>query len=578
MYRPDVLHRADPVPPTLPRSDEEQQLQSIIELAADAIISTDASQRITLFNPSAERMFGYASADVLGQTLDVLIPEAARASHRVSVGDFGHGTTAKRTMGERGQIWGRRRSGELFPAEASISKSQVGDELHFTAILRDVTGARRAEEEREALLAAERATRGAAERAELRMEFLARAGDLLHESLVNEETFRALAELIVPELATFCLIDVVDADGVVRRLQVVHADPAKRELADRLRDYPKRQTAYVTRDAILTGKAELVAQVTDEMLVERSDDADHLAVLRALAPASLVVAPLKAGGKTIGALLLARDAGMARCDADDLALAEDLAKRAASAIENGRLYHRARIAVEARDGVLGIVSHDLRNPLSVIGMGIASLLAGGTSDEARSREVLHTMQESVWWSQRLIQDLLDVTSVEAGGLSVVRSREDPVLLVARAVHFFEEIAARRGIALDLDLPEELPPVHADADRILQALGNLLSNGIKFTPAGGTVRAGATLVGNRVHFFVADGGPGVPPEDVTHIFDRFWTARRNARVRGAGMGLAIVRGIADAHGASVWVEPAPGGGAMFVLALDIVPVDATAAPD
>jgi PAS domain S-box-containing protein len=577
-YRPGVSSPSDPVASMTTPTDSERQLQSIVELAADAIISTDASLNVTLFNGAAERIFGYRRDEVLGQPLDMLLPETARGSHRGHVESFSRAAATNRRMGERGQIWGRRRSGELFPAEASISKSAIGGAMHYTAILRDVTRALRSEAERESLLVAERTARAAAEAAEHRMEFLARAGDLLHASLVNEETFSALAAMIVPALATYCVIDLVEEDGAVRRVQVHHADPDKQALADQLREYPKRQSAYLTRHAIMTGEAELVGTVTDAMLAERAEDTHHLGLLRALAPVSYVVAPLRTRDRTIGAILLARDARAVRYDGEDLALVVELAKRAASALENGRLYQQARIAIEARDGVLGIVSHDLRNPLSVIGMCVASLLTGGTGDDARTREALQTMQESVWWSQRLIQDLLDVTSVEAGGLSVTRTRQDPVLLVARAAHFFEEIAEQRGITLRLDLPEELPAVDADADRILQAVGNLISNAVKFTPAGGTVRVGAALVNGRILCFVADSGPGVPPDDVPHIFDRFWTARRNARVRGTGMGLAIVHGIARAHGAAVSLERAPEGGAMFILALEAAPLGGTTEPD
>jgi PAS domain S-box-containing protein len=555
-----------------PLSDSERQLQSIVELAGDAIVSTDASLRITLFNASAERTFGYERSEVMGQSLDMLLPEAARGSRHAYVEELGRIMATDGRLGERGQVWGRRRSGELFPAEASISKNEIHGAMHYTAILRDVTRRRRTDEEREALLLAARRARDAAEAAERRMAFLGRAGDLLHASLDNEDTFRALAGMIVPALATLCVIDLVEEDGTVCRLQAVHANPDKQPLAERLRQYPKPQSACLTQRAIETGTAELVAVVDDALLVQRAADADHLAVLRALAPTTFVIAPLPSREGTIGTILVARDAGGASYTGEDLTLVVELARRAASAIENGRLYRHARVAVEARDGVLGVVSHDLRNPLSAIGMCVASLLKSGTADETRTRETLTTMQESVWWSQRLIRDLLDVTSVEAGGLSVTRTRQDPVLLVARAAHFFEDIAAQRTIALHLDLPAALPPVDADADRILQALGNLLSNAIKFTPKGGVVRIGATLVEGQVHCFVADAGPGIRPEDVPHVFDRFWTVRRHTRTGGTGLGLAIVRGIAEAHRGTVWVEQAPEGGAMFILALDAAPRD------
>ena len=133
---------------------------------------------------------------------------------------------------------------------------------------------------------------------------------------------------------------------------------------------------------------------------------------------------------------------------------------------------------------------------------------------------------------------------------------------------FEELATERDIVLKMELPDELPLVNVDADRILQAMGNLIGNAAKFTPAGGTIVVGAALAETRIHLFVADSGPGVPADDIPHVFDRYWTARRHARARGTGVGLAIVRGIVDAHGGHVWVEANAGGGARFILALPI----------
>jgi PAS domain S-box-containing protein len=173
-------------------SDSETKLRGIVSLAADAIVSTDHAFRITLFNPAAERIFGYQAAEVMGEPLDILLPEAARAVHHEHLDRFRQSRVHGKVMGERGQIWGRRSTGELFPAEASISKIELHGETLYTAVLRDVTQQRRAEVEREALLAREKAARTAAEEARTRMDFLARAGDVLHSSLAYEETFRAL--------------------------------------------------------------------------------------------------------------------------------------------------------------------------------------------------------------------------------------------------------------------------------------------------------------------------------------------------------------------------------------------------
>lgn len=549
-------------------SDSETKLRGIVSLAADAIISTDGAYRITLFNPAAERIFGYPAAEVLGQPLDMLLPEAARAIHHTHLDRFRHSSVEAKTMGERGQIWGRRRTGELFPAEASISKIDLDGETLFTAVLRDVTQQRREEVEREALLAREKEARAAAEEANHRIDFLARATDVLHSSLAYEETFRALLELIVPALATYCVADVVEELGTVRRLHVVHEDPLKQELAERLRAYPRSQSHYLTRRAILDSRAELINDVTDQLFVDIAEDEEHLAIFRELAPASILMVPLRARERVLGALLFARDRSRQPYDAADMALALELAQRAASAVDNAQLYRRAQLAIRARDDVLGVVSHDLRNPLAVISMCATSLVQAGFGDATRNTEAMQTIQESTRWAQRLIQDLLDITVIEAGGLSLVSRAEDPVLLMTRVALSFEELAAAQNVTLVTTLPDQLPIIAGDADRLLQAIGNLISNALKFTPPGGEICVGAKAEEDAVRIFVSDSGPGVPEEDVPHVFDRFWTAQRNSRKRGTGMGLAIVRGIVEAHGGSVWVERNARGGATFNLRLPV----------
>jgi PAS domain S-box-containing protein len=549
-------------------SDTEQALRGIIALAADAIISADESFRITLFNPAAERIFGYSASEVLGQPLELLLPESQRDAHHAHLERFAASTTDARAMGERGQIWGRRKWGGLFPAEAAVSRLRIGGELHLTAVLRDVSAQRRAEVERETLLAREMQARAAAESAERRMEYLATASDILHSSLAVEETFVVLLQLIVPELASCCIIDVVEESGLVRRAHVVHDDPSKATFAERIRAYPREQAHFLTRRVIADGAAEVVPEVTDAYLQSIAEEETHLELLRGLGLASLIIVPLRAHGHTLGGMTLARDRSAPAYGAADLVVAEQLAQRAASALDNARLYARARQAIRVRDDVLGVVSHDLRNPLGVISMSATSLLGEGFADERRDREVLQTIRHSAHWAQRLIQDLLDVSAIEAGGLSLERRREDPVLLVMRIVMLHDAQAAERGLTLATALPDHLPALDVDADRIVQALGNLVGNACKFTPRGGTIRIGAEQRGDTVRFVVADTGPGIPAEHAPHIFDRFWTARRDARARGMGMGLAIVRGIAEAHGGRVALEHLGAGGATFVVTLPI----------
>lgn len=424
--------------------------------------------------------------------------------------------------------------------------------------------------ERETLLKREVQARAVAEAAERRMKFLTEASDLLHSSLDVKETFAALVRLIVPRLASCCVIDLIDESGRVHRAHSAHADSAKAGTVERLREYPSAQSRYLTRRAIDEGTSELVPHVSEGFLRSIAETDEHFQTLRALDPRSIVIVPLRARARALGAMLLCRDAPSPPYDEGDVALAEQLALRAASALDNARHYESARRAIRARDEVLGVVSHDLRSPLAAISMCATSLLAEGFADEARDRGALHTIQQSAHWAQRLIQDLLDVSAIEAGGLSIERRAEDPVILVMRAAMLHEELATSRGLSLVTELPESLPRVHADGDRIVQALSNLIGNACRFTPRRGTVRVGAEARGDMVRFYVRDDGPGVPAEDAPHVFDRYWTARRAGGSRGTGVGLAIVRGIADAHGGRAWLEPARASGATFSLALPVAP--------
>jgi len=435
---------------------------------------------------------------------------------------------------------------------------------------RDLTDRKRVEEERRTLLSQALVARRAAEAAEHRAQFLARAGEFLNSSLEYDATFERLAALIVPAIATFCVIDIVDDRGAPQRVQVVHERPEMRAAARRLADYPReRQRVYLTSDAIRRGKSRLMSRVDDAFLGMVAENAEHLSVLRALAPASYIVAPLIARGRILGAIALCRDETAPPYDEADLRMAEDLAHRAALALDNARLYDLARRSAQARDDMLGLVSHDLRNPLSAISMCVHALLERDDTEPARRVELLRIVRESADWANRMIEDLLDVSAIEAGRLSLERRPVDPVLVAAQAMQLFELMAEEQGITLDLDLPEHLPRIHADSERLLQALGNLLANALKFTPSGGHVRIQGSSDGAQVVLSVADTGPGVPAEDAPFIFDRYWHARRTAKARGTGLGLAIVKGIAGAHNGRAWVDAVAGGGSRFSIAIPVL---------
>jgi PAS domain S-box-containing protein len=557
--------------------EHEERFTRIISIAADAIISIDESQRITLFNHGAETIFGYAAAEMLGQPLGMLLPVGAADAHRRHVVAFGSSGDVARRMGERGQIFGRRKSGEVFPAEASISSTEVGGQRIYTAVLRDVTARWVAEDEKNRLLATAQAARDDAESAGRRLSVLLEVSALLSESLNLDTTLRNLAHFLVSELATFCIIDIVEDDGRHRRLHVVHADPAKQEIANALLRFPRDPNhPFLAREALRTGRIDLMRELTSAWLEQFTSDPEHLDVLRALDVRSCICVPLIARGRTVGAVALVRDGASPPYAEHDLGLVEALGQRAALAVDNARLYEEAQRAVRSRDEVLGIVSHDLRNPLSVISMCAAALTEEASPKPGNVGEIGEMMRESADWMQRLIADLLDVASIERGRLSLDPRAIDPVVLVAKAVDMLEHAAREAGVEIALDVPETLPKIQADPDRVLQVFANLLGNAIKFSAAGSRITIGADVEDGAVHFFVRDSGPGISAEHLPRIFDRFWQARATARVRGSGLGLAIAKGIVEGHGGRIWVESTVGAGSTFrfTLPLAAAPVNAT----
>jgi signal transduction histidine kinase len=246
----------------------------------------------------------------------------------------------------------------------------------------------------------------------------------------------------------------------------------------------------------------------------------------------------------------------------DLRLAEALADRAAMAIENARLYSASVHATQLRDQVLGVVAHDLRSPLSNILMATSASMRRDSEPERRSMEVIERAARRM---NRLIQDLLDVALMEAGQLTIERAQLSAGGLVLEAVEMQRQLASSSSLELRVEVDPDVPDVLGDRDRLLQVFENLIGNAIKFTKAGGRITAGAASRDHDVVFWVADTGYGIASENLPRVFDRFWQATRAGR-QGAGLGLAITKGIVEAHGGRIWVESEAGRGTTFFFAL------------
>jgi signal transduction histidine kinase len=384
------------------------------------------------------------------------------------------------------------------------------------------------------------------------------AGQTLASTLDYERALQALADLAVPRIACMCAVEILQPDGRVRTLGIAHVDPSRLPLLSRLvADIRGPGDPPPLTQALSVDEPVLIASVTGEWLRANSTDQEDFDAVRELAPTSLMFVPLIARGTRLGVLVLASTRTDRCYGEEDLMLARELGRIASISIDNARLYRQAQDAIGSRDEVLRVVSHDLRNPINTIYMG-ASFLLDDAAPEVREGTVgrmLEAIVRSTSSANRIIDDLLDVSRIEAGRLAIDLRREPVAPIVLEAIEAHLPSAKAHGIELSFRMDDHLPPILADRERILQVLGNLLTNALKFTPAGGRIEIAAMAEDAAVRWSVEDTGPGVPPDQLPHLFDRFWQARPSDR-RGLGLGLAIVNALVEAHGGRVWAESEP----------------------
>jgi PAS domain S-box-containing protein len=521
---------------------------AILEIATDSIISVDEQQRIVRFNRGAERTFGYEAQDVIGRPLGLLLPERHRALHEGLVRAFGAGGEVARMMGERRPIHGRRRSGEEFPAEASISRLVIpGGRTIYTVLLRDISARREREQDE---------------------QFLGDAGRELALSLDVRQTMQRVVSLAVPHLAEAALVVLSDPAGPVQTRASTHADgPTMRALVE-LADLAS-SAATLSWVLELAGEDGLaVIRIPDVGCPVGVPDERICELLRRVGCAELAVIATSGIAPRPTAMLLMRSGARAPFDDRALDLAVDFVARVGQALDNALLYQAAQRASGTRDDVLAIVSHDLRDPLSAIAMCARALSTNPPEDEAGRRELASAIYDASQWMHRLIADLLDVSSIESGRLHVEMQPEQVAPIVDQVCQMHEPAAVDRGIVLTTDLPRELPWVTCDRTRIVQVLSNVVGNAVKFTEAGGTVRIDAVADDLDVTISVSDTGPGIAPDDLPEVFTRFWRARQVRRTSGSGLGLSIADGIVRAHGGRMTVSSVLGEGSTFRFTLPI----------
>ena len=396
--------------------------------------------------------------------------------------------------------------------------------------------------------------------------FLAQASRILTASLEYETSVGAAARVVVPRLADWSMLYVAGETGQQPAVEVVHHDPARDEdvrlLAALAEDHAP---SGPTRRAMARGRAVVLDGLQNEgRLAEILGDEDYRSVVERLGVASAVVVPLRGKGRVLGALVLASADPGQRYRAADRPFFDDLGTRVALSLENARLFRAAGEATRIRDEVLSMVSHDLGNPLAAVSIACGRiekrLEEVDDVDLSRFVEMIRSAGDSM---ERLIEDLLDVARIETGRHFGLERRPEPVVgIVEAGAERFRHRAEAQRITLRTELEEPIPDVMVDRERVIQVLSNLLSNALKFTPPEGEVCVWARSEGDAwVRISVIDEGPGISGEEMEHLFDRFWQARRHRR-GGAGLGLTITKEIVDAHGGLIWAESTEGEGSTF----------------
>jgi PAS domain S-box-containing protein len=409
-------------------------------------------------------------------------------------------------------------------------------------------------------------------RFEINQTFLSEVGALLGSSLEYEQTLDTIAQLAVRDLADLCIIDVVEESGTVARLKVKGREPSSSPLCDLLMRVPLEKNRPLWFEMLAgTHRPVFVEHFTPEMIERVFREDSDLQVVRASGVQSALAIPLVRNRRLVGAIILISCSASRIYGPEDLYLAEELARRAESSIENARLYFEAQRAIRAREDILAVVSHDLKNPVTVITLVARVLRDSGELETAEITELAEKIQRAVDKMLQLISNLLDFSKIESGTFSIDRHVEALQHIIPPVIDGMKTLAEAKQQTIECHIEANLPEVAADRHRIGQVVSNLLSNAIKFTRQGGRIIVSAQKRDDTIVVSVSDEGPGIPGEHLSKVFDRFWQAEK-ARPLGSGLGLSIAKGIVEAHGGTIWADSQLGKGSAFFFTLPLADAD------
>jgi signal transduction histidine kinase len=412
------------------------------------------------------------------------------------------------------------------------------------------------------------------ERAETALRFLAEASSLLAEPIEYEERLSKVARLAVPTIADWCVIDVFEENGKLRRVAIAAGDPAKeaheRELQRR---YPLDPEAPGGAPQVLqTHQPELYSEIPEQLLQAAARDETHLAMLQARSLRSSMSLPLEARGRILGALTIAIVESERRYSRADLPLAEDLGRRIAMAIDNARLLRAAQESIRMRDIFLSVAAHELRTPLTSL-LGYTQLVerraARDSTIAERDRNALRVVADQAARLSKMVTSLLDISRLQLGQLSIEPVPLDLGELAERLVRETRPLLSQHTI--EYIGAGESALISGDELRLEQALQNLIQNAIKYSPDGGAITVCVDQDDRQASVSVTDTGIGIPPDALPRLFHRFYRAPNvdPQHISGLGVGLYVVKEIVGLHGGTINVRSEVGAGSTFVFTIPLI---------
>ncbi|HYI15215.1 MAG TPA: PAS domain S-box protein [Thermomicrobiales bacterium] len=522
------------------------RLAAIVASSADAIIGKSLDAIITSWNPAAERLYGYTADQAVGQPIAMLVPldrpdelPSIMASLRA-----GESVEALRTVRVR-------KDGTRVDVQLTISPvhGQDGRITGASTIARDVTEQHRAENA---------------------LRLLAEAGEVLGASLDYEATLASVAELIVPRLADWCSVNMVDETGRQTQIALAHSDPEKVNWVLDLQKTLRTDDSETGGIALArrTGEPVVYRDISDEMLVQGATSPEHLAAMRKLGFRSGVIVPMMSRGRAVGTMsLVYAESGRLYRD-DEIELAKEIARRAAIAVDNARLFAEAQRAVQARQDFLLTASHELRTPLTSVKAAaqlVARHLDRPEPNRKRIVSMVANLQGEISRLEALSFDLLDAARIQRGQFELELGRCDLVAIASDVMSVLSRTSFHLPSHL-LVLDAEQPVTGTwDERRLRQVVSNLVSNALKYSPEGGEVRVRIRQVDGTAILSVEDHGIGIDQVEATNLFQPFErTATVRQSIGGVGLGLYITKQIVDAHDGTITVDSMLGAGSVFSI--------------